>query len=65
MTKELKTEKSNSLRDKAELEDFFLDCVNEVKKDIQKRLDGVASKQSVRSTKISQSSMSVRQPKLT
>ena len=44
MVKDLKTEKSNSVRDKGELEDFFLDCVNEMKKEIQKRLDGQASK---------------------
>ena len=50
--RELKTEKANVVSNKNELEEFFLECIEEVKKDISKRKDiQFSSKMSFKSTK--------------
>lgn len=67
LNKELKTEKSNFVSKRNELEEFFLECIEEVKKDISKRkeLQSKSSKFSHKSTaKNSMASFSNIKPKM-
>ena len=39
VSREFRTSKANNASEKSELETFFLECIDEVKKDIKKRMD--------------------------
>ena len=60
--KELRSDKSNYVSGRNELEGFFLECIEEVKKDIQKRKDQQA-KSTRYSNKTTAKSMSSNQSK--
>jgi hypothetical protein len=48
--KELKDERTNFITNRNELEEFFLECMEDVKKDINKRRDLKSAKYSHKST---------------